>query len=133
VGRYPGDLTVTEATVERFSPAIELAVYYCGLEAVQNASKHAGPHARVWIRLYLEADKLHLKVRDNGAGFDVAHVPVGVGLQNMRDRVSAVGGWVDVTSEPGNGTLVAASVPASTRPDEPHRTHQPPGQFLTRT
>jgi signal transduction histidine kinase len=112
-GRYPNDLVVTEATTERFSPEIELAVYYCGLEAVQNASKHAGAEARVWIRLYVEDGLLHLEVRDDGRGFDVARTSDGVGLQNMRDRLGAVGGSVDVSSRPGEGTLLLASVPVT--------------------
>jgi signal transduction histidine kinase len=123
-GRYHGKLTVTEAAVGRFSPEIELAVYYCGLEAVQNASKHAGPEARISIRLYVEADQLHLEVRDDGRGFDAAQARDGDGLQNMRDRLGAVGGCVVVISEPGNGTLVAVSAPVraalagATRPPE---------------
>jgi signal transduction histidine kinase len=115
-------LTVTEATVGRFAPEIELAVYYCGLEAVQNASKHAGPTARIWIRLYVEADQLHLEVRDNGRGFDVDTAREGIGLQNMRDRLGAVGGRAEVISHPGNGTLVTASAPVRTPPRAP--THQ---------
>jgi signal transduction histidine kinase len=133
VGRYPAELTIAETTDERFSPAIELAVYYCGLEAVQNVSKHAGPRAHIWIRVYVEADELHLEVRDDGRGFDVARARDSIGLRNMSDRLGAVGGRVDVISEPGKGTIVAASVPASTTPDEPDRTHEPPGQFLTRS
>jgi signal transduction histidine kinase len=117
-GRYHGKLVVTEATAGRFSPEIELAFYYCGLEAVQNASKHAGPEARIAVRLYLEADQLHLEVRDDGAGFDVARVRDGVGLENMRDRLGAVGGRLEVISEAGKGTLVAASAPVRTaQPD----------------
>lgn len=113
-GGYPNERSVTEATSARFSPEIELAVYYCGLEAVQNATKHAGPDARIWTRLYVETGELHLEVRDDGRGFDVARAADGVGLQNMRDRLAAVGGRVDVSSEPGQGTLVVASVPVST-------------------
>ena len=110
-GRYPGNLVVTETTVGRFSPEIELAIYYCGLEAVQNASKHAGPDALISIRLYIKADQLHLEVRDDGAGFDPAAVADGDGLQNMRDRLGAVEGHLDVRSKPGEGTLVAAAAP----------------------
>jgi signal transduction histidine kinase len=110
-GRYQGNLVLTEAAVGRFSPEIELAVYYCGLEAVQNASKHAGRGARISIRLYTEADHLHLEVRDNGVGFEVARARDSHGLQNMRDRLGAVGGRVDVVSKAGQGTLVAISVP----------------------
>jgi signal transduction histidine kinase len=113
--RYRG-VIVSEATVERFSPEIELAVYYCGLEAVQNASKHAGPEVHISIRLFVAAEQLHLEVRDDGRGFDPAGANDGVGMQNMRDRLGAVGGRVELSSEPGKGTLVAASVPIHTPP-----------------
>jgi signal transduction histidine kinase len=128
--RYQGRVTVTEASVGRFSPEIELAAYYCGLEAVQNASKHAGPDARVWIRLHVEANELRLEVRDNGRGFDVARARDGDGLQNMRDRIGAVGGRVEVISESGKGTLVPASAPVRTSPHDatpdPRQTPDPP-------
>jgi signal transduction histidine kinase len=134
-GGYHGKLVVTEAAVGRFSPEIELAVYYCGLEAVQNASKHAGPEARISIRLYVEADLLHLEVRDYGAGFDVAGVPDGDGLQNMRDRLGAIGGRLDVISKPGQGTLVSASTPVrGASPDSNRRTEsddRPPTETRT--
>lgn len=116
--RYPG-LTVSEAMVRRFSPEVELAVYYCGLEAVQNAAKHAGPEARTWIRLYVNAGQLHLEVRDNGQGFEVDRAREGVGLQNMRDRLGAVGGRVEVISNPGSGTLLTASTPITPQPHDP--------------
>ncbi len=117
--RYRGKVVVTEATVGRFSPEIELAFYYCSLEAVQNVSKHAGPQAHIWIRLYVNADQLHLEVRDNGSGFDVDRTRDGIGLQSMSDRLGAVGGRVDVASGPGKGTLVAASVPVGRHPTTP--------------
>ena len=116
---HPPPGHVTEAAGGRFSPEVELALYYCGLEAVQNASKHAGPEARIWIRLYIDADRLHLEVRDNGRGFDVDRAGDGVGVQNMRDRLGAVGGRVDVLSKPGQGTRVVASVPVSAPPHDP--------------
>ncbi|MGO9907736.1 MAG: sensor histidine kinase [Solirubrobacteraceae bacterium] len=117
--RYPNRVAVLDARADRFPPEVEAAVYYCCTEAVQNAFKHAGPDAHVSIRLYTEADQLHLDVRDNGPGFDVTAARDGVGLQNMHDRLGAVVGGVDVISEPGKGTLVVASVPVSTPPDNP--------------
>jgi signal transduction histidine kinase len=113
--RHPNTVIVTTEAVGRFRPEIEAAIYYCCLEAVQNATKHAGPDARVSIRLYADADQLHLEVRDDGRGYDVASVHDGDGLHNMRDRLGAVGGRVEVTSTPGEGTLVAASAPIVTR------------------
>lgn len=115
-GRYHGKVNVAAPEIGRFSPEIELAVYYCGLEAVQNASKHGGPQARIWIGLNVNAGQLHLEVRDDGLGFDVAQARGNVGMQNMRDRLGAVGGRLDVTSEPGEGTLVIALAPARPPP-----------------
>jgi signal transduction histidine kinase len=100
-----------EADPGRFAPEVEAAVYYCCLEAVQNALKHAGRDVHVSISLYTDADRLCLKVRDDGPGFEVADTDDGVGLQNMRDRLSTVGGRIEITSQPGQGTLVAATAP----------------------
>ena len=109
--RYPDRIEITGASAGRFPPEVEAAVYYCCLEAVQNASKHAGSDPHVSIRRYTEADQLHLEVRDNGPGFDVSAGHDGVGLQNLRDRLGAVRGSVEIVSEPGHGTLVAATAP----------------------
>src|SRR5262249_58751965 len=91
-------VTVEEITVGRFEAGFEALVYYLGREAVQNALKHAGADATVSIRLYIHADRLHIEVRDDGAGFDSAATPDGLGLQNIGDRVSAVGGEVEIVS-----------------------------------
>jgi signal transduction histidine kinase len=55
--------------------------------------------------------QLHLDVRDDGPGFDLSAAHDGVGLQNMRDRLGAVRGSVEIVSQPGRGTLVAATAP----------------------
>ena len=109
--RYAGRARVTAANVGRFPPEIEAAVYYCCVEAVQNASKHAGPDAHMSMRLYADSDKLYLEVRDDGRGFDVHTVHHGVGLQNMRDRLGAVGGRLEIRSEPRHGTVILAAAP----------------------
>jgi signal transduction histidine kinase len=109
--RQPERVSMIEADPGRFAPEVEAAVYYCCLEAVQNALKHAGRDVHVSISLYTDADRLCLKVRDDGPGFEVADTDDGVGLQNMRDRLSTVGGRIEITSQPGQGTLVAATAP----------------------
>jgi signal transduction histidine kinase len=109
--RSRGRVPAVDACGGRFRPEVEAAMYYCCSEAVQNASKHAGPEARIWIRLYVEGDQLHLEVRDNGRGFNVARAGDGVGVENMRDRLGAVGGTVEIDSQPGKGTLVVAAAP----------------------
>jgi histidine kinase/DNA gyrase B/HSP90-like ATPase len=92
-------------------PEIEAALYYCCLEAVQNASKRAGPAAHTRVRLIADTHPLHLEVQDDGPGFEPDDVRDGVGLQNMRDRLGAVGGRVTIASEPGHGTRITAMVP----------------------
>jgi signal transduction histidine kinase len=113
--RYPGRVDFTPDTIARFPPEVEAAMYFCCMEAVQNASKHAGPDAHISIRKYTEADLLHVEVRDDGPGFDVSAAHDGDGLQNMRDRLGAVRGSVEIVSEPGRGTLVAATAPVRRR------------------
>jgi signal transduction histidine kinase len=93
----------------RSAPDVESALYFCCLEAIQNACKHAGRDARVTVRLDCEDDRLTFSVEDDGVGF--ALVGVGEGLTNMHDRVAAVGGEVVVVSERGRGTVVQGSAP----------------------
>ena len=113
VKRNHGRVTVIEADAGRFAPVVEAAIYYFCVEAVQNAFKHAGADGRISIRLYTDADGLHLEVRDDGRGFDTAGAHDGIGLENMSDRLGAVGGRVEISSQPGHGTLVAAAAPLS--------------------
>jgi signal transduction histidine kinase len=113
--RHRGVMVVSETGMARFPAEVEAAIYYCGLEAVQNASKHGGRDARISIRLHSDDRQLHLEVRDDGPGFDVDRAHDGIGLQNMRDRLGAVGGHVEITSQPGEGTLVAAAAPIGER------------------
>ena len=103
-------VTVTTDTVGRLPAAVEAALYFCCMEAVQNAAKHSGART-VAVRLSEERGKVCLVVTDDGAGFDPAGVHGGgAGLANMRDRLDAVGGTVTVMSEAGAGTMVTAEV-----------------------
>jgi signal transduction histidine kinase len=100
-GRYPQD--------------VENAVYFCCLEGMQNASKHARTASNIEILLEERAGSLRFEVRDDGAGYDTTSVRGGTGLSNMRDRLAAVGGEITVSSEPGGGTSVSGEVPAAAR------------------
>ncbi len=97
--------------VGRAPAEVEAAVYFCCLEALQNASKHAGPGASATITLSQESGTLDFSVADDGAGFDPT--AVGHGLDNMRDRIGALGGEVHIESAEGQGTTVSGSVPAT--------------------
>jgi signal transduction histidine kinase len=102
--------TVLAAGVGRYPRDVESAAYFCCLEALQNAAKHARDATAVVVDLSDNGD-LRFEVRDDGAGFDPTAVTGGVGLTSMRDRVAAVGGVVEIESRPGRGTRVSARIP----------------------
>jgi two-component sensor histidine kinase len=110
----PLPVRVTAAPAGRFAPAIEAAVYFCCLEAIQNAVKHAGERATVAVSVRAHAGRVTFEIRDDGVGFDVHDVHGGYGLTNLHDRVAAVGGDVHVASGLGAGTTVRGDVPATT-------------------
>jgi signal transduction histidine kinase len=95
----------------RYPPELEAAVYFCCLEALQNAGKYAGDGATATVRIQQQNDTLIFEVQDTGAGFDLSTHPRGAGMTNMMDRVGAVGGTFRVESSPGHGTTVTASIP----------------------
>jgi signal transduction histidine kinase len=95
--------------VGRYSPAVESAVYFCCLEAMQNASKHAAGADAIAVSLG-EDDGLWFTVRDDGPGFDDEVSAPGAGLTNMRDRMAAVGGELSIRTALGAGTAVAGRV-----------------------
>jgi signal transduction histidine kinase len=96
----------------RLPATVEAALYFCCMEAVQNAAKHSGGDA-VSVRASEDSDRWWLTITDNGTGFDPARADAesGTGLANMRDRLDAVGGTVDVASRERSGTTVTAQVP----------------------
>jgi signal transduction histidine kinase len=73
--RGPRAVEVTGRRIGRYPPEIESAVYYRCLEALHNATKHAGPSAHIAAHLTADNRELRLEVSDDGPGFDVAKVP----------------------------------------------------------
>jgi signal transduction histidine kinase len=102
--------SVLAAGVGRYSREVETAAYFCCLEAMQNADKHATGATAAVIEL-TDNGALTLEVRDDGAGFDPANNGGGVGLVGMRDRLAAVGGRLEIHSRPGRGTRVRGVIP----------------------
>jgi signal transduction histidine kinase len=108
--RSPLAVTVSAGKIGRYTPDIEAAVYFCCLEALQNAAKHA-PEARVEVRLWEESGGLLFAVTDDGPGYDAKVARSGHGFINMADRLGAIGGTVRWESEPGHGSQVLGSIP----------------------
>jgi signal transduction histidine kinase len=106
-------MTSVEAEgIGRYPQQVEAAVYFCCLEALQNAGKHAGEGAEAMVTLREVEGALVFEVADTGAGFALesgAHH--GHGFVNMSDRVGAFGGSVSVDSAPGHGTRIAGRIP----------------------
>jgi signal transduction histidine kinase len=100
-----------ETTISgRLSSTVETALYRVVQEALNNAVKHANAKT-VWIRAWQNKGVLFCSVRDNGVGFDAHHVQrasgqKGLGLVAMQERVSAIGGTLQIESKPGQGTEV---------------------------
>ena len=89
-----------------------LALFHICQEALANIAKHARA-ARVDVNLWTAADRALLEVSDDGRGFDMKNMrlSIGHGLANMQTRAQNVGGEVDISSEPGEGTTILAWVP----------------------
>lgn len=100
---------------QRLPPAIETTIYRVVQEALSNAGRHACA-VHMWIELRTEGRKMHCSIRDDGVGFDVASTlekegSAGLGLCGMRERVSSIGGELQIQSRPGTGTEIRITVP----------------------
>jgi signal transduction histidine kinase len=104
-------VSVDSDGVGRYAQELEAAVYFCCLEALQNAAKHAGDDAKAAVRLSQADGRVEFEVADDGAGYDVDSIGPSAGLQNMADRIGALGGEVQIESTPGQGTTVRGRVP----------------------
>lgn len=109
--------TVETRGVHRHTHSVEAAVYFCCLEAIQNADRHSGG-SLITVRVMEDPRPdvgLRFSVRDDGHGFDPAAIRASHGLTGMRDRVRAAGGELRIDSAPGRGTVVEGQFPPGTR------------------
>jgi signal transduction histidine kinase len=111
-----------DQALERVDAGIETACFRVAQEALTNVVRHARAQT-VIVELGRTPEVLHLVVRDDGIGFDVAMAQqraqqgASLGLLGMRERVALVGGELDCNSTPGLGTEVHAFFPVQSRPD----------------
>jgi signal transduction histidine kinase len=92
------------------APAEEVVALRVVQEGLTNVRRHAGAH-HVRVGLACGAGVLVVNVADDGAGFDAAGSRTGFGLAGMRARAEEIGGTVEITSAPGEGTTVTTTVP----------------------
>src|SRR5439155_11983446 len=112
--KAPIEVRIEATEVGRYTQEAEAAVYFCVLEALQNASKYSGVQSAC-VRLGGTADELQFDVIDEGQGFDPATVRRGAGTTNMHDRLSALGGTLVIDATPGQGTTVMGRIPLAER------------------
>jgi signal transduction histidine kinase len=108
--RHPSPVELDAAGLGRHPASIEAALYFAGVEALQNAAKHA-PGAAVTVTIAEREDAVALEVIDDGPGFDIDAVRRGDGMLNIGDRLGAIGGTVRWESSPGSGTRLVGAVP----------------------
>src|SRR5205085_2100385 len=107
--RTPLPVEVVGGPLSRHPQEIEAGIYFCVLEALQNAVKHSRA-ATVKISIEQRDGRLLFSVADDGRGLDPARAQSGSGMQNMRDRIEVLGGELQVESSPGAGTRIVGSV-----------------------
>ena len=112
---------VADADLRRADAESEIACYRVAAEAVANAVRHAKPQ-KISIQMRNADAGIRLQVRDDGSGFEMrkmerAPVRDRLGVIGMRERATAVGGNLEINSEPGKGTEVTANFPLSCAPD----------------
>jgi signal transduction histidine kinase len=105
---------IVETPAQRLPPAVEAAAYYLVAEALANAAKHSEATA-VTVRVRADGGGTTVEIADDGVGG--ADPGSGTGLRGLADRVAALGGALDVVSEPGCGTTLRAELPH----DHPNR------------
>ena len=108
-GTSPLPVELVSSGLGRYSADVELALYFCCMEALQNVAKHAAAHAVV-IELRRVNGHLEFSVHDDGRGFEVQGSSEG-GLAHMAERIEEVGGALSIRSDHRDGTTVRAEIP----------------------
>ncbi len=123
------DFTAGDLDSPRLAPMAAATVYRILQEALTNVARHASART-VTVALRRDGAGIELLVQDDGVGFDVRRAldaVSGLGLRGMRERVTLLGGSIQIESRPGRGTVVRARIPeASTAPPSTERARRGP-------
>jgi signal transduction histidine kinase len=114
-GRNGIAINVEGTKDQRFSPMVETVLYRTVQEALTNAAKHA-KGTRATVKIVVEPKAVQCSIRDDGIGFDLQSLsdgshPNGLGLRGIQERLAALGGTLQITSSPGQGTELLAYIP----------------------
>jgi signal transduction histidine kinase len=96
----------------RYTKEVELTMYRIIQELVNNALKHSEA-TQINVQVFSEPKRLFAQVTDNGKGFDTSRVEKerkGKGIENIRDRVTAMNGKFDIWSQSGQGTEITVEM-----------------------
>ncbi len=111
------NLTEPDTDLKDLPYTQSLVLFHICQEALANAAKHAKAK-KVQVAVWTTPDRVLLEIRDDGKGFDVDQMQasIGHGLANMQTRARTVGGDVDISSAPNEGTTVLVWTPRAVRP-----------------
>lgn len=96
---------------DRYDPQAEMQVYFCVIQALENAGTYASG-SNVVVKIRAERENLVFSVSDDGPGVDPQRLRSGADIGDMRDRVEAIGGELDARAALGAGTVISGWVPA---------------------
>jgi len=98
---------------ERLPLKFETQIYYLVYEMINNALKHSGGD-QIFVQLINHESTLSLSVEDNGKGFDQEKVGDGLGIKNIKQRISYLGGEIHIESQENRGSIFMIEIPVQT-------------------
>lgn len=109
-------ITETESDLKDLPQGHVLTLFHICQEALANSAKHARAK-KVDIAVWATDERVLMEINDDGRGFDMESMSanIGHGLANMRTRARSIGGDVDISSAPNEGTTILAWVPRDPR------------------
>jgi signal transduction histidine kinase len=95
---------------DRLPPGAQDTLFRIGQEMLANVARHArARHVRLWLGR--RDEEVVLRIEDDGQGFDPAAAARGMGLRNLRERATSLGGALELASAPGSGTRLTVRLP----------------------
>ncbi len=95
---------------DQLQPAISLSLYRIAQETMHNIITHSQAK-NVQVELSADNTRISLRIIDDGVGFDPSQQAGGLGFESMRERVRALGGFINISSSPNSGTRIEVRVP----------------------